>query len=60
VPNDAWGDAEVFAEIGRYPLRAGCASLSWRAALEALDGSQLWVRVIHSSGSSSSPKPNFS
>ena len=30
------GDAEVFAGIGRYPLRAGCASLAWRAALEAL------------------------
>ncbi len=30
------GDAEVFAGIGRYPLRAGCATLAWRAALEAL------------------------
>ncbi len=30
------GDAEVFAGIGRFPLRAGCASLAWRAALDAL------------------------
>jgi len=30
------GDLEVFAGIGRYPLRAGCASLAWRAALDAL------------------------
>ena len=30
------GDLEAFAGIGRYPLRAGCASLAWRAALEAL------------------------
>ncbi|WP_309714078.1 iron-sulfur cluster assembly scaffold protein [Pseudolysinimonas sp.] len=30
------GDLEAFAGIGRYPLRAGCASLSWRAALDAL------------------------
>ena len=30
------GDAAVFAGIGRYPLRAGCATLAWRAALEAL------------------------
>ncbi len=36
VPDSAFGDAEVFSGIGRYPLRAGCASLSWRAALEAL------------------------
>ena len=32
------GDLEAFAGIGRYPLRAGCASLAWRAALDALDG----------------------
>ena len=30
------GDLEAFAGIGRYPLRAGCASLAWRAALEAV------------------------
>ena len=36
MPEAAFGDAEVFAGIGRYPLRAGCASLSWRAALAAL------------------------
>lgn len=26
----------VFGGIGRFPLRAGCASLAWRAALDAL------------------------
>lgn len=31
------GELEAFAGIGRYPLRAGCASLAWRAALEALE-----------------------
>lgn len=30
------GDLEAFAGIGRYPLRAGCASLAWRAALSAV------------------------
>jgi nitrogen fixation NifU-like protein len=35
-PDPALGDLEVFAGIGRYPLRAGCASLAWRAALDAL------------------------
>lgn len=30
------GDLEAFAGIGRYPLRAGCASLAWRTALDAL------------------------
>ena len=30
------GAAEAFAGIGRYPLRAGCASLAWRAALAAI------------------------
>ena len=30
------GDLDVFAGIGRFPLRAGCASLSWRATLDAL------------------------
>jgi nitrogen fixation NifU-like protein len=29
-------DLEAFAGIGRYPLRAGCASLAWRAAQDAL------------------------
>lgn len=32
----ALGDAEAFAGIGRYPLRAGCASLAWRATLAAI------------------------
>lgn len=35
-PDPQLGDLEAFAGIGRYPLRAGCASLAWRAALEAL------------------------
>ena len=35
-PDPTLGDAEVFAGIGRFPLRAGCASLAWRAALDAL------------------------
>jgi nitrogen fixation NifU-like protein len=30
------GGLEVFAGIGRFPLRAGCATLSWRAVLAAL------------------------
>lgn len=37
TPDEALGDLEVFAGIGRYPLRAGCASLAWRAALDALN-----------------------
>ena len=36
TPDPELGDLEVFAGIGRYPLRAGCASLAWRAALDAL------------------------
>ncbi len=36
LPDEDFCDAEVFAGIGRYPLRAGCASLAWRAALDAL------------------------
>lgn len=36
TPDPALGDLEAFAGIGRYPLRAGCASLAWRAALDAL------------------------
>jgi nitrogen fixation NifU-like protein len=35
-PDPELGDLEAFAGIGRYPLRAGCASLAWRAALDAL------------------------
>jgi nitrogen fixation protein NifU and related proteins len=35
-PDPSLGDLEAFAGIGRYPLRAGCASLAWRAALDAL------------------------
>lgn len=30
------GDLEPFAGIGRFPLRAGCATLAWRAARTAL------------------------
>jgi nitrogen fixation NifU-like protein len=36
APDAAFGDAEVFAGIGRYLLRAGCASIAWRAAVEAV------------------------
>lgn len=35
-PDPELGDLEAFVGIGRYPLRAGCASLAWRAALDAL------------------------
>lgn len=37
APEPELGDLEAFAGIGRYPLRAACASLAWRAALDALD-----------------------
>lgn len=30
------GDLEAFAGIGRFPLRARCATLAWRAAATAL------------------------
>jgi nitrogen fixation protein NifU and related proteins len=30
------GDLEAFAGIGRFPLRARCATLAWRAAQAAL------------------------
>lgn len=36
TPDPSLEDLEAFAGIGRYPLRAGCASLAWRAALDAL------------------------
>jgi nitrogen fixation NifU-like protein len=36
TPDPSLDDLEAFAGIGRYPLRAGCASLAWRAALDAL------------------------
>ena len=32
------GDLETFAGIGRFPLRARCATLAWRAARTALAG----------------------
>lgn len=32
------GELAVFAGVGRFPLRAGCATLAWRAALDALVG----------------------
>ena len=31
------GDLEPFVGIGRFPLRAQCATLGWRALAEALD-----------------------
>lgn len=40
-PDPALVDLEAFARIGRYPLRAGCASLAWRAALDALEAAAL-------------------
>lgn len=30
------GDLEAFAGIGRFPLRARCATLAWRAAQQAI------------------------
>lgn len=33
------GDLEAFAGIGRFPLRARCATLAWRAAVAALSRS---------------------
>ena len=37
VPVDpVLGDAVAFAGIGRLPLRAGCATLAWRAVTDAL------------------------
>ncbi len=36
MPDPELGDAEAFAGIGRFPMRAGCASLAWRTALDAL------------------------
>jgi len=30
------GDLEAFAGIGRFPLRAKCATLAWRAAQRAM------------------------
>jgi len=38
VADPSLGDAEAFVGVGRFPLRAGCASLAWRATLEALEG----------------------
>ena len=32
------GDLEAFAGIGRFPLRARCATLAWRAAAAAVRG----------------------
>lgn len=31
------GDLEAFAGIGRFPLRAQCATLAWRALARAID-----------------------
>ena len=36
VADPTLGDAEAFVGVGRFPLRAGCASLAWRATLDAL------------------------
>ncbi len=30
------GELAVFTGVGRFPLRAGCATLAWRATLDAL------------------------
>ncbi|MCU1515165.1 MAG: system NifU family Fe-S cluster assembly protein [Microbacteriaceae bacterium] len=35
-PDESLGDAEAFVGVGRFPLRATCAALAWRAALDAL------------------------
>ena len=32
------GDLEAFAGVGRFPLRARCATLAWRAARTAVGG----------------------
>ena len=32
------GDLEAFAGIGKFPLRARCATLAWRAAKTAVLG----------------------
>lgn len=40
-PSAELGDAGVFAGIGRFPLRARCATLAWRAALGALGAGRL-------------------
>lgn len=40
TPAGLGDDLDVFAGIARFPLRAGCASLAWRAALGALDRSE--------------------
>ena len=34
------GDLEAFAGIGRFPLRARCATLAWRAARTALEAAE--------------------
>jgi nitrogen fixation NifU-like protein len=34
------GDLEAFAGIGRFPLRARCATLAWRAAAGAVAGTR--------------------
>lgn len=33
---DDMGDAVVFKDLARYPVRAKCAALAWKAAMEAL------------------------
>jgi nitrogen fixation NifU-like protein len=39
VASDELGSAEAFAGVGRFPLRATCASLAWHAALAAASAS---------------------
>jgi nitrogen fixation NifU-like protein len=34
------GDAIAFFGVGRLPLRAGCSTLAWRAAMDALGGAR--------------------
>ena len=38
MPVDEY-DLDAFAGIGRFPLRARCATIAWRAALAAVDAS---------------------
>ena len=37
LEGDVLGDLEAFAGIGRFPLRAQCATLPWRALASAID-----------------------
>jgi nitrogen fixation protein NifU and related proteins len=39
--NERFADLEAFAGIGRYPLRATCATIAWEAAAQALAAAQV-------------------